>query len=684
MTRRVAMTSPDISKKKEFKSTMYGCSNRRLRDQKRQRFGSRESTETEPNVPLSGHSIAGSWTGTTISPKRTIPAARGHWQSPTDSWATFITQFCFLFLFAATINDISVASFNLHGAKASSAYLKSCIANHGGIWLGQEHWLSEQQLPQLQQIGAQFVAQSGMETAISNRIYPGRPFGGVCIAWSPNINHIVTPLTAFRHKRVIAIEVKEKDNNILVLCAYMPFYDSSNRVRCMAETVDAISMLESIIDEYPDHEIILGGDLNTELKGDSPFDAHWDQFANKYKLISCDGFYPSNSFTYHHKTLNQKKFNDHFLVSESIANAGKMSQFVILDEGDNQSDHLPINLTLSSDFGHQSLDPNGSNAVESLKWGKLNDSHKKEYTERVDSFTRNTTNAVFNLPCSNKCHYDDAICKQCLQQEYCNLGKCMKDADSSLPRFKPGSEKDWWTNDLSRLKQQSVDIHSLWISEGRPRQGATHDERIRVRAIYKLAISAAQRAPRQKAWNKMHSSLCDKETGSFWRSWKSLYNKNKGGLAPVVDGCSSKATIADCFRKSFQQNSVPNNRSKVDQLNERFAAQYEEYEAKHNELCDCKSTYILPMNIIDALGSMRCNKSADESGITAEHFHYAPLSLLLRFVALFKKPDDPPFFCAKRIQGRFHDTNCERSSGEQSRYFQLPRNYNLAYRIKTI
>ena len=182
-----------------------------------------------------------------------------------------------------------------------------------------------------------------------------------------------------------------------------------------------------------------------------------------------------------------------------------------------------------------------------------------------------------------------------------------------------------------------MDIHSLWISEGRPRQGATHDERIRVRAIYKRAIRAAQRAPRQKAWNKMHSSLCDKETGSFWRSWKSLYNKNKGGLAPVVDGCSSKATIADCFRKSFQQNSVPNNRSKVDQLNERFAAQYEEYEAKHNELCDCKSTYILPMNIIDALGSMRCNKSADESGITAEHFHYAPLSLLLRFVALFNQ-----------------------------------------------
>ena len=223
------------------------------------------------------------------------------------------------------------------------------------------------------------------------------------------------------------------------------------------------------------------------------------------------------------------------------------------------------------------------------------------------------------------------------KREYRNLVKCVKDADSSLPRFKPGKEKDWWTDDLTRLKQQSIEIHSLWISEGRPRQGPTHEERIRVRAVYKYAIRSAQRSPKQKSWNRMHSSLCEKETDSFWRSWKSLYNKNKSNFAPVVSGCSSKASIADCFRKSFQQNSVPNNRAKVDELNSRFTAEYEEYEARHNNSCDCILDYISPMNIIDALGSMKCNKSADESGISAEHLHFAPLSLLLRISALFNQ-----------------------------------------------
>ena len=127
----------------------------------------------------------------------------------------------------------------------------------------------------------------------------------------------------------------------------------------------------------------------------------------------------------------------------------------------------------------------------------------------------------------------------------------------------------------------------------------------------------------------MHSALCEEETDSFWRSWKSLYNKDKGNLAPVVSGCSSKASIADCFKNCFEQNCVPNNKSKVDLLNSRFTAQYEEYEARHSKSCVCQQNYISPLNIIDALGSMKCNKSVDESGILAEHFHYAPLSLLL-------------------------------------------------------
>ena len=36
-----------------------------------------------------------------------------------------------------------------------------------------------------------------------------------------------------------------------------------------------------------------------------------------------------------------------------------------------------------------------------------------------------------------------------------------------------GIEKDWWTPELTQLKNKSIEIHALWVQEGRPRQGQT-------------------------------------------------------------------------------------------------------------------------------------------------------------------------------------------------------------------
>ena len=53
---------------------------------------------------------------------------------------------------------------------------------------------SEKQIPTLQQLGTQYIARSGMEQAVSSGILVGRPFGGVSIAWSPSLNHLIMPL----------------------------------------------------------------------------------------------------------------------------------------------------------------------------------------------------------------------------------------------------------------------------------------------------------------------------------------------------------------------------------------------------------------------------------------------------------------------------------------------------------
>ena len=142
--------------------------------------------------------------------------------------------------------------------------------------MGQELWLMERQLPVLAELGVQFAARSGMENAASSGVHRGRPFGGVSIAWASNLNHVVKPLANYRHHRIVCVELLAVPNPILLASVYMPFYDTSNREECILETIDAISMMEGIIEDHPHHQIIIGGDLNTELEGNSPFDVYFE------------------------------------------------------------------------------------------------------------------------------------------------------------------------------------------------------------------------------------------------------------------------------------------------------------------------------------------------------------------------------------------------------------------------
>ena len=158
--------------------------------------------------------------------------------------------------------------------------------------MAQELWLSERQIPQMHQLGVQFVARSGMEEAASSGVFRGRPFGGVSIAWSGDLNHVISPLTNYKHKRVVAIEMTTADASILFITMYMPFFDSSNRDTCMVETIDALSMLDLIIHDHPQHLVVIGGDCNTELRGDSPFDSLWQDFSTKHQLAYCSQFRP--------------------------------------------------------------------------------------------------------------------------------------------------------------------------------------------------------------------------------------------------------------------------------------------------------------------------------------------------------------------------------------------------------
>ena len=249
--------------------------------------------------------------------------------------------------------------------------------------MSQETWLPENRLSDLSQLGVQFVARSGMEDAVTRGIYNGRPHGGVCIAWSPDMDHVIKPLINYKIKRVVCVEMTAQPNPILFASIYMPFFDSSKRQECIAESMETIAMLEEILADHPLHKFVLGGDFNTEFTNKSLFDELWREFNQKHGLVCCDSLVNNNNkhYTYIHNSLNHRKWNDHFLISSSLVPS--TDNHAILDVGDNPSDHLPILMHISICTRAEPEKVDQPAKLPSLKWEKCSEGHKTAYKNRL-------------------------------------------------------------------------------------------------------------------------------------------------------------------------------------------------------------------------------------------------------------------------------------------------------------
>ena len=270
-----------------------------------------------------------------------------------------------------------------------------------------------------------------------------------------------------------------------------------------------------------------------------------------------------------------------------------------------------------------------------MHWNKISQRQKEVYAEHVERLllSRQHPNPVF--ACTSKCRCDDSHCHENIQSEYDHIVSAITEASKHLPKSSKGIEKDWWTDDLTKLRDQSLAIQSLWIAEGRPHHGPTQTERLRVRAAYKSAIRRAKKLPKQQAWDRLHSAMADHDSDSFWKRWRAIYSKSNSSFAPVVDGNSSKEGIANSFRSAFEKNSQPNNANKVADLDARFEKAYKDFSDSHSSKCDCAKYRISVEDTFEAISAMKDGKSSDDDGISAEHFKNGPFILLVKLSSLF-------------------------------------------------
>ena len=317
------------------------------------------------------------------------------------------------------------------------------------------------------------------------------------------------------------------------------------------------------------------------------------------------------------------------MISDSLVHSS--SHHTIIEDGDNPSDHLPIVMQLQVNVLPAPPKAPRADRQPYLKWEKCSEEDTRIYTTTLNDLLFLNPS---QLHCCQNPHCENGTCRNSIQQEYDTLICLMKNADSVLPRYKPGIAKSWWTPELQNLKQQSIDIDHLWKTEGRPCNGSTHQERLCIRASYRRAIKNARVSSNQKCWDNLHQQLANKDTDNFWKTWKKLYNKSGSHLHPVVNGVSSKEGIADTFKTHFMKHSQPNDAERVRHLNEEFILEYQDYKRNHISNCDCLSYNVTLQTVVDAVFSMKKGKSCDDDGLFAEHFFNAPFSMFQRIQVL--------------------------------------------------
>ena len=110
---------------------------------------------------------------------------------------------------------------------------------------------------------------------------------------------------------------------------------------------------------------------------------------------------------------------------------------------------------------------------------------------------------------------------------------------------------------MDKLKELSIDAHTVWKQAGKPKCGPVYEAERISHANYKLAVNRKRDASQTAFTNDLHESLLRKDMASLWKSWRYKFGNNKP--AGVVDGLRNPNHIANKFADVFEVASKPNN-----------------------------------------------------------------------------------------------------------------------------
>ena len=456
---------------------------------------------------------------------------------------------------------IKFASYNMHGFNSGLPMMQD-ICNSVDIILIQEHWLHTSELNKLNLVHDSFssFAVSAMDKKSGNGILHGRPFGGTGILWRKSLVkdglHIKLIDKDEDDGRYITVMLS---NKLLITCVYLPCH--SNSIAYNVELSAICAHLESLLDKYTDCYHIIAGDFNFECNSAQQGYKLFNNLCSTYNIKCMDNESDACGYTYCSEALGHQTWIDHVFVSESLCH--DFTDFKIVDSGCNNSDHNPITWHIEwyTDVPIRSnLTKQQQHCMPRLHWDKADVVHYYSLTGQMLQ-SINVPTHVF---------YEKVNCESSIECFYSSIVKALVTAGAAcVPTIPQNALKPFWNADLDELKRQSVDVHELWKSMGKPRMGPINTARLKIKAEYKCAIRRAAVEFENSHLDESAEYFAHRDMNNFWRAWNIKYNKRVRVEDVCIDGNTSANKIADSFRQfyaSIYVNSA-DDKCKVDEFN---------------------------------------------------------------------------------------------------------------------
>ena len=300
---------------------------------------------------------------------------------------------------------------------------------------------------------------------------------------------------------------------------------------------------------------------------------------------------------------------------------------------DNLSDHLPVStrLNVNLDICKHSTSHNTH-----INWGKVTKLNIDTYKLQLDINLKPLLfglDVVYctNLNCQNSGH-------QTQIQELFNgvINACVDAGSKAFPTMNTDNYKKsipGWSMFVSEYKRKALFWHSLWKSNGSPKQGLIADLRRKTRMEYHRVVKCVKNNKDAFVANNLAKNLSEGDTNNFWKAIKNI-TKGRTVLPNCIDNCNTDVTISNLFANKYNQlyNSVSYKAEECLELMSDINANVRDRCLGNN--CSGQHQFSVE-DVAKSISDLKCNKIDTDGVHNSNHFILGTNTLTVLLTILF-------------------------------------------------